>query len=111
MKIHDATVMGVDVDPETRCAHYHNERDIIAIKFKCCGKWFSCHLCHQELVQHGAVVWPPQEFDSVAALCGACGHRVTAREYLLCVSACSSCGRSFNPGCASHAHYYFAVDR
>jgi uncharacterized CHY-type Zn-finger protein len=29
--IGDVTVIGIDVDPETRCAHYHGHRDIIAI--------------------------------------------------------------------------------
>jgi uncharacterized CHY-type Zn-finger protein len=106
--IHGVEVSGVDVDPETRCAHYRGLNDIIALKFKCCGKWFPCHLCHEELAQHEAVVWPENEFDSVAVLCGACGKQMRVQEYWRCASTCPGCGRSFNPGCIEHAHYYFA---
>jgi len=109
--IHGLEISGVDVDPETRCAHYHGPTDIVALKFRCCGKWFPCHLCHQEIVRHDAVVWPDNEFDSVAVVCGACGKQMSVREYLECASTCPSCGRSFNPACAEHAHYYFAVAR
>ena len=107
--IHGVQITGVDVDPETRCAHYHSATDIVALKFKCCGKWFPCHMCHQEVAKHAAVVWPEEEFDELAVLCGGCGRQVNVREYLECDSICPACGRSFNPGCARHAHYYFAV--
>ncbi|HEX4629936.1 MAG TPA: CHY zinc finger protein [Chthoniobacterales bacterium] len=105
--IHGVKVIGVKVDEETRCAHYHGERDIIAIKFKCCGNWFPCHECHAELAGHPAVVWPKEEFSTPAILCGACGHRLTVREYLDCDSVCPHCWRQFNPGCADHRHLYF----
>jgi uncharacterized CHY-type Zn-finger protein len=108
-KVHGVEINGVHVDPETRCAHYYGSTDIVALKFKCCGKWFPCHRCHDELAGHRAVVWPEQEFDELVVLCGGCGRRMSAREYLDCNSICPNCGRSFNPGCAKHAHYYFAV--
>jgi uncharacterized CHY-type Zn-finger protein len=107
VQIHGATVMGVDVDPQTRCAHYHDERDIIAIKFKCCGKWFSCHQCHSTLAGHAAEVWPETEFGERAVLCGNCGAQLTIREYLACESVCPHCESRFNPGCARHHHLYF----
>jgi len=109
VKIHDATVMGVDVDPETRCAHHHNERDIIAIKFKCCGKWFSCHQCHATLAGHIAEIWLKEEFGEPAVLCGNCGGQLTIREYLQSESVCPHCERQFNPGCARHHHLYFEM--
>ncbi|HEV3243329.1 MAG TPA: CHY zinc finger protein [Chthoniobacterales bacterium] len=109
MKIHDATVMGVDVDPQTRCAHYHNERDIIAIKFKCCGKWFSCHQCHATLAGHTAEVWLKEEFGERSVLCGNCGEQLSIREYLQCESVCPHCEHQFNPGCARHHHLYFEM--
>jgi len=105
--IHGATVTGSNVDEETRCAHYHEERDIIAIKFKCCGKWFPCHECHAEFTRHALEVWPRDEFDVPAILCGGCGHQLTVGEYLECNSVCPRCRRQFNPGCAAHAHFYF----
>jgi uncharacterized CHY-type Zn-finger protein len=101
--------MGVDVDPQTRCAHYHDERDIIAIKFKCCGEWFSCHQCHATLAGHTAKVWSKEEFGERAVLCGNCGHQLTIREYLQCESVCPQCERHFNPGCARHYHLYFEM--
>jgi uncharacterized CHY-type Zn-finger protein len=108
-KIHGVEIHGVDVDPETRCAHYRTENDIVALKFKCCGRWFPCHRCHQELGQHETLVWPHQEFDALAVLCGGCGKQLSIREYLGGASSCPGCSRSFNPGCIEHAHYYFAV--
>jgi uncharacterized CHY-type Zn-finger protein len=105
--IHGVLVIGMNVDEETRCAHYHGERDIIAIKFKCCGDWFPCHQCHAELAGHAPVVWPRKEFDMAAVLCGACGHQLTVREYLDCESFCPHCRRQFNPGCAAHRDFYF----
>jgi uncharacterized CHY-type Zn-finger protein len=105
--VHGLKVIGVNADAETRCAHYHSERDIIAMKFKCCGDWFPCHECHAVLTGHATVVWPKGEFDTPAILCGACGNQLTIREYLDCDSVCPQCGRQFNPGCAEHRHFYF----
>jgi uncharacterized CHY-type Zn-finger protein len=108
MKVHGVEIIGVDVDPETRCAHYHGEHDIIAIKFRCCGKWLPCHECHAELAGHPAEVWPRKEFDEAAVLCGGCGHQLSVREYLACESVCPSCRRQFSAGCARHRDLYFA---
>lgn len=33
-------VYGSLIDTETRCRHYFTEEDIIAIKFKCCNKYY-----------------------------------------------------------------------
>jgi uncharacterized CHY-type Zn-finger protein len=106
-EIHGTEVIGVEIDGETRCAHYHGERDIVAIKFKCCGNWFPCHQCHAELADHSAIVWPQSEFDLPAILCGGCGCRLTIRDYLQGNSSCPRCKSAFNPGCAHHHHLYF----
>jgi uncharacterized CHY-type Zn-finger protein len=45
-------VKGVEVDSKTRCRHYHSEKDIIAIKFKCCAVYYPCHFCHEETAGH-----------------------------------------------------------
>src|SRR3954468_6850024 len=107
MKIHEVNVIGIDVDDETRCAHYRSEFDIIAIKFKCCGQWFPCYQCHIELAGHPAKVWPHDEFDTSAVLCGSCGKQLTIRQYLQCDAACPHCREKFNPRCAGHYHFYF----
>lgn len=100
-------VYGIGLDPETRCAHYHSERDIIAIKFKCCGTYYSCYQCHQEMADHPAVPWPHNEFDEKAILCGACGSELTINEYLASKNQCPHCGAAFNPGCSHHYCLYF----
>jgi uncharacterized CHY-type Zn-finger protein len=105
--IHGVNVIGVNVDNETRCAHYHGPNDIIAIKFKCCGQWFPCYQCHAELAGHAAGVWPRNEFDTPAVLCGSCGQQLTIREYLQCDSTCPYCREKFNPQCAEHRNLYF----
>ncbi|MFN6962509.1 MAG: CHY zinc finger protein [Pyrinomonadaceae bacterium] len=106
--VHGTAIEGVDVDPQTRCGHWHGETDIVAIKFKCCGRWFSCFECHAAVAcDHSPEVWPRGEFDEPAVLCGACGHRLTINEYLACASTCPHCKARFNPGCANHYHLYF----
>ncbi|WKB35718.1 CHY zinc finger protein [Terrilactibacillus sp. S3-3] len=107
MNIKGKQVAGVDVDEETRCAHYHTERDIIAIKFKCCQTFYSCYECHEALADHPAAVWRKEEFDQRAILCGACGYTLTIREYLACGAECPNCHAPFNPGCARHYPLYF----
>jgi uncharacterized CHY-type Zn-finger protein len=105
--IHGEKVFGAVVDAETRCAHYHSELDIIAIKFKCCDQWFPCYECHAESAGHAPSVWAKNEFDTAAILCGGCGAQLTVREYLDCESTCPRCRRRFNPGCARHYYLYF----
>jgi uncharacterized CHY-type Zn-finger protein len=103
-------VVGLSVDAETRCAHWHGPKDIIAIKFFCCGQWYPCFECHQGLANHKPQVWPLKEHDSRAVLCGACGFELSVAEYLSGQSRCPACSADFNPGCAHHYHLYFAVD-
>jgi len=100
-------VYGVEVGPQTRCVHYYSQLDIVAIKFKCCGRWYPCYECHAAIADHDARVWPVGEFDERAILCGACGNQLTIGEYLEGDSACPSCRSRFNPGCKKHYHLYF----
>lgn len=108
-EIFGESIFGIDVDPQTRCSHYKSELDIIAIKFKCCEKWFPCYECHSEIANHSPALWPKNEFDSPAILCGACGYQLTINEYFSCDSTCPKCERGFNPGCANHYHLYFGT--
>jgi hypothetical protein len=50
-------VRGVNLDPRTRCEHYHGPTDIIAIKMKCCGVYYACKDCHDALTDHQREVW------------------------------------------------------
>ena len=100
-------LQGVEVDSKTRCLHYHTERDIIAIKFKCCQTYYPCHLCHEETGGHEPILWPKEEWNTKAILCGECKSELTISEYMKCQSVCPYCEASFNPGCQNHYHLYF----
>jgi len=102
-------VLGVDVDGETRCAHYRSLRDVIAIKMKCCGGWYACKDCHGALAGHRLARWPRAEWSERAVLCGACGSKMRINDYLANPDACPSCSAPFNPGCRDHHHFYFEI--
>ena len=108
-KIQRPTVLGKTIDLQTRCVHYHSEKDIIAIKFKCCGDYYPCYECHEETAGHVAKVWPKNEWSEKAVLCGACGAELTIHQYLSTNHQCPVCGHAFNPKCNLHHHYYFSV--
>jgi len=103
-------LLGVGVDAQTRCAHYHGPQDIVAIRFACCGVYYPCYRCHAAVADHAAARWPRERWDEPAVLCGACGRTITAEAYLNASSTCPHCGAAFNPGCAAHYDRYFAVD-
>lgn len=103
------SLRGVEVDPETRCAHYRGPRDIIAIRFPCCDVFYPCFACHEATTDHEAQRWSPDQFDEAAVLCGACRTVLTIRQYLDGEHTCPSCGAAFNPGCVRHHDRYFKV--
>lgn len=102
-------IRGVNVDLQTRCAHFNQPVDIIAIKMKCCGVYYACKDCHAVLADHEIVVWPQTEWDENAILCGACRAELTITDYLECGYRCPVCKAEFNPACRNHNHYYFEV--
>lgn len=109
MRIHGFEVKGELVDLQTRCKHYHEEVDIVAIKFKCCNTYYPCYRCHNEAVSHPATTWNEDEFNEKTILCGSCGGELTINEYINHQSACPKCGARFNSNCKNHAHLYFEV--
>lgn len=103
-------VRGIDLDPQTRCVHYHSLLDIIAIRMKCCGTYYACKDCHDALADHPIIVWPRQEWSQHAVLCGACRKEMRIAEYLECRNECPNCKAAFNPACRNHYHFYFQTD-
>ncbi|UOQ93470.1 CHY zinc finger protein [Halobacillus shinanisalinarum] len=103
-------VKGIDVDPHTRCSHYHTDVDIIAIKFHCCNEYYACYACHQETASHSATKWPQDQWNEQAILCGNCQHELTINEYMS-TSNCPQCNSLFNEKCSNHFHLYFDVTR
>lgn len=109
MNVAGHRVRGVDVGPETRCAHYGSDRDVVAIRFRCCEAFYPCFECHEAVADHPAARWPAGEFDAPAVLCGVCGAELSVADYLGCDHECPACGAGFNPGCAGHHDRYFEV--
>jgi uncharacterized CHY-type Zn-finger protein len=100
-------VRGLDLDRETRCAHWHSPLDIVALKMRCCGAYYACRDCHDALADHPAQVWPKAERETLAVLCGSCGEELSIARYLACDDRCPVCAAPFNPGCKLHRHLYF----
>jgi uncharacterized CHY-type Zn-finger protein len=103
-------VYGLDLDAETRCRHWHGPTDIIAIKMKCCGKYYACKDCHEVLADHPVATWPRSEFHTPAILCGHCRTQLAIATYLASDSLCPHCSAHFNPRCANHYHFYFETN-
>lgn len=103
-------LLGVEMDQETRCKHYHLEVDRIAIKFACCDTYYPCYQCHEELAGHPAVRMKLSQADQLGVLCGGCQTELTINEYLNSNNQCPKCGKSFNPGCKLHKDIYWEDD-
>lgn len=103
----NVVVRGLDVDPETRCAHYDSDRDVLAFAFPCCEPYYPCYRCHDAIADHDRTLWPRAARDRRAVLCGACGARSSIAAYLADPLACPACGVPFNPGCHEHHDRYF----
>lgn len=108
-RVGEHRVYGVDVDDATRCAHYDTERDVVAIRFACCDRYYPCHACHDAVADHDAERVAREAFADPAVLCGACGTALSVATYLDAEHACPACEHAFNPGCAKHADLYFDV--
>ena len=98
---------GIELDAQTRCAHYKSALDVIAIRMKCCGEYYACKDCHEAMAEHAIEVWPRAEWNEMAVLCGVCGTEMAVQEYLDCSNVCPNCEVRFNPGCRNHYHFYF----
>ncbi|KAK6524025.1 hypothetical protein TWF694_005692 [Orbilia ellipsospora] len=102
-------VHGLKVGSRTECAHWHSDRDIIAIRHKCCGEFYACITCHDALAGHPPIVWSKGERHVKAVLCGNCQKQLTIAEYLSSENICPSCQAAFNPGCSKHYSLYFEM--
>ncbi|TDW30510.1 CHY zinc finger protein [Cryobacterium psychrophilum] len=101
-------IYGAVVDDQTRCVHYHSLRDVIAIKFACCRRYYPCFRCHGDSESHPAEQWLEGDVDHLAIVCGVCHTEMSIRSYQS-VTHCPACAAEFNDGCRVHAHLYFAL--
>src|SRR3954468_4604941 len=99
-------IFGPVTDQQSRCVHYNSPLDIISIKFRCCGKYYPCHSCHNETEDHPAQQWEKEARDQKAILCGVCANELSISEYFLCGNQCPHAQASFNPGCSKHYSLY-----
>jgi uncharacterized CHY-type Zn-finger protein len=106
----DVPLRGVEVGPATRCAHYHGERDVIALRFACCDVFYPCYRCHAACAEHAPERWGPGQLNTPGVLCGACSTVLSLQSYLDADHECPACGAAFNPGCARHHDRYVQVE-
>ena len=102
-------VYGKVIDDYTRCVHYYSPIDVIAIKFKCCDKYYPCYKCHEEAAGHPGQTWQKNEWKTKAILCGMCKTELTIEEYMRSGNHCPKCKAAFNPNCSKHYHLYFEI--
>src|SRR5438552_17592567 len=102
-------VRGLELDPQTRCLHYHTAVDIIAIKMRCCRVYYACKECHDALAGHEIELWPRNEWTEKAVLCGQCRTELSINDYMGSENRCPACGAELNPGCRKHYGFYFEL--
>src|SRR5260370_38542384 len=100
-------VHGVSVNQQTQCAHYHSERDVVAVQFKCCDTFYACIDCHNELAGHTPLVWGKDARKTPAVLCGKCQNTMSISADLDCRGFSPLRGTAFNPGGSRHGAPHF----
>ncbi|ANY10223.1 CHY zinc finger protein [Pseudonocardia sp. HH130630-07] len=99
-------VFGDVVDGLTRCAHYYTPLDVIAIRFRCCDRYYPCFRCHAAHAGHPPTTWAAHARAERAVLCGVCRTELSIADYVD-ADSCPDCGAPFNPGCRLHHDLYF----
>ena len=97
-------IYGVGLDEQGRCAHYHQNCDVVALKCAMCRKYYACFSCHDEMEDHAFAATGTEEKYPV--LCGNCKRLLTREQYGQ--GSCPYCGITFNPRCKLHKHIYVA---
>ena len=106
-------VHSLAVYADSKCAHYHSELDIVALRHPCCGKFYACVACHDALESHRAAPWPRSRWGEPAVCCGACGTVITVLAYMdryaqnEAAVTCPACSSGWNPKCKRHWTRYF----
>ena len=106
--IGDQRVQGLRLDSQSRCAHWHSELDIVALRMPGDEVFYACYECYEAIHHKLPPRWKKEDFDEAEAiLCGNCGTVMNVRTYLNSNNQCPTCQAAFNPGCAKHYHFYF----
>jgi uncharacterized CHY-type Zn-finger protein len=74
----------------TRCSHWHGDLDVLALQAPCCGRFYACAQCHDEVNAapwgdgHTLEPWPAEtELSTQALLCGVCKNTFSIQEYVV----------------------------
>ncbi|WP_216847089.1 CHY zinc finger protein [Granulicella sp. L60] len=102
-------ILGLDVDYQTRCEHSNSPLDVFAIRHKCCGRYYACQRCHDEMAGHPTIHWNTDEQDSMGAFCGICRTEVSIRAYLSSIDRCPNCSSLFNTEFGSQNSAFFGL--
>lgn len=112
------TIHGQAIDSQTRCLHWDTERDVVALQFYCCKKFYPCSLCHDEDSKgnHETKRWPKEQWAEKAVFCGCCKALLSIATYVALYEGggaveCPSCFAHFNPGCRGHLDIYFDMGK
>ncbi|NVY95734.1 hypothetical protein HU830_00725 [Lactobacillus sp. DCY120] len=97
------SILGLEVDQDGRCLHYHQSTDIVGLYCSQCHRYYACYLCHQALCQHPFC--PSSKTSGWPVLCGSCRQRLTFEQYQK--GYCPFCQSPFNPRCQLHEEIYF----
>ena len=97
---------GLLVDDESRCVHYHSEKDIVALQCYECKKYYACYQCHDTLESHVFSPYPLILKEARPILCGSCKTLLSYEEYTE-KGTCPFCNAQFNPACQKHHSIYF----
>jgi uncharacterized CHY-type Zn-finger protein len=113
----EVQIHGQVIDAQTRCIHWKSKRDVVALQFYCCRKFYPCSTCHDEEVdsecgRHEVKRWPRDYWGQEAILCGSCKCLMSIWTYIGLYESdgetrCPSCSAEFNPGCRGHLGIYF----
>ena len=95
-------IWGREIDSEGRCAHYHQNNDIVGLKCSTCQKYFACYQCHDELMDHSFKACDKTDYP---AICGKCRNIINFEDYK--EGSCIHCHAPFNPNCHRHWSIYF----
>ena len=60
---------GIDIDAETRRAHWDDQVDVIALRFACCDAYYPGVSCHEAATDHDPVGWPRDRLSLAGGLC------------------------------------------
>ncbi|MDR0837726.1 MAG: hypothetical protein LBM94_05950 [Propionibacteriaceae bacterium] len=104
MSPRDVPILGVDVDAQGRCFHWHSDVDVIANYCCVCDAFWACSKCHEELADHD-FGRTPEDDPAPNVMCGACGARFSYVTYWAS-SECGTCGHAFNERCHLHKDLY-----